>query len=275
MADNLSLPQVASTQNQKEVTINAATLQLSGALADYTSYDLVALAANQTIALATFQAYMGYLVSTSSATYNTLTFPAQKRAIFWVQNSGTYAVTVKVGTTTKTVGVGNLAFFSADGTANGLTLLPLTAAGTAFTNLTDVPSSYTGKGRQLVRVNSGETALEFVNAGYTPAFYVPAKPTNSQLVYKLKAVVPFTLPISLTGSQTDAGTAATGSCSFSITKNGTSIGSINFAASGTVATFTFTAAVAFAAGDILEVTAPATADATLADIAISLFGYLT
>lgn len=34
---------------------------------------------------------------------------------------------------------------------------------TAFTSLTDTPGSYTGQGGQYVRVNTGETALEFVN----------------------------------------------------------------------------------------------------------------
>lgn len=36
---------------------------------------------------------------------------------------------------------------------------------TAFTGLTDAPNSYTGRAGELVRVNSGETALEFAQFG--------------------------------------------------------------------------------------------------------------
>jgi hypothetical protein len=38
-------------------------------------------------------------------------------------------------------------------------------AASVFTQLTDVPAAYTGKSLDLVRVNVGETALEFVSAG--------------------------------------------------------------------------------------------------------------
>jgi len=40
-----------------------------------------------------------------------------------------------------------------------------------FTDLGDVPASYSGKGNYLIRVNSGETGLEFVEA--TDAFGDP------------------------------------------------------------------------------------------------------
>ena len=39
-----------------------------------------------------------------------------------------------------------------------------TGGATAFTGLTDTPSAYTGEGQKLVRVNAGETGLEFVTA---------------------------------------------------------------------------------------------------------------
>ena len=35
----------------------------------------------------------------------------------------------------------------------------------AFTELADVPASYSGQGGKVVAVNSGATALEFVNPG--------------------------------------------------------------------------------------------------------------
>ena len=53
-------------------------------------------------------------------------------------------------------------------------------------------------------------------------------------------------------------------------KNGSSIGTINWAASATTATYTFASTITFAAGDILQLVAPATADTTLADIGITI-----
>ena len=80
------------------------------------------------------------------------------------------------------------------------------------------------------------------------------------------------MPSGLTGSRASAGTAATAAASITITKNGASIGSVNFAAGQKVGTFTFTAQTAFSAGDRLGFVAQATADATLADIAVTLKG---
>jgi len=103
------------------------------------------------------------------------------------------------------------------------------------------------------------------------SFY-PGAPTASAKC--MSAVTPqaTTLPISLTGSYAKAGTAATASTTFGITKNGASIGSINFAAGATTGTFTFSAAVTTAAGDVLQIVAPATPDATLADVNFALVG---
>lgn len=82
---------------------------------------------------------------------------------------------------------------------------------------------------------------------------------------------PFTLPASLTGSFAKAGTAAAAACAFTIFKNGTSLGTINFASGATSGTFTFTTATPFAVGDLMTMTA-STADTALADIAINLMG---
>jgi len=58
-----------------------------------------------------------------------------------------------------------------DNTNNRYTLTLITGGGgggggaTQFTSLTDVPGSYTGQSLKAVRVNAGETALEFYTAG--------------------------------------------------------------------------------------------------------------
>lgn len=76
------------------------------------------------------------------------------------------------------------------------------------------------------------------------------------------------------GSRATADTAATASTVFSIKKNGTSIGTITFASSGTTGTFATTGSTVetFAAGDVLSIVAPGSADATLADISFNLAG---
>lgn len=67
--------------------------------------------------------------------------------------------------------------------------------------------------------------------------------------------------------------AATASATFALTKNGSSIGSINWAIGATTATFTFSSQQVFSAGDMLELTAPAVVDVTLADLAFTLVGW--
>lgn len=79
-------------------------------------------------------------------------------------------------------------------------------------------------------------------------------------------------PAGLTGSTGSAGTAATASATFTIEKNGTSVGTMVFAASATVVSFTMASATGFAAGDVLTILAPSPADATLANIAWTLVG---
>jgi hypothetical protein len=79
------------------------------------------------------------------------------------------------------------------------------------------------------------------------------------------------LPSSLTGSYADCRTAPTGAYAITIKKNGTSIGSINFAASSTAGTFTFASSVTLVPGDLLEFVG-GTADPTILGIYFTLSG---
>lgn len=76
----------------------------------------------------------------------------------------------------------------------------------------------------------------------------------------------------LGSSAASAGVATTVAAQFSIVKNGTAIGNITFAAGSSSGTFSFAADVNFSHNDILTITAPASRDATLADISITLSG---
>lgn len=120
--------------------------------------------------------------------------------------------------------------------------------------------------------------IEGIPAGSTEPFIVGAwkngAPTASE------RVLGFVIPGGLTGleiaagatnSQAEAETAATAQTDFDLQKNGSSFGTIRWAASGTVATFVSVTNTTFAAGDTIEIQAPGTADATLANLYFTLF----
>lgn len=239
MSNNLDISQVAAGQSSKEVTVNNATGQLDAALTELLDVNLSA--GNVTLTSAQFRGAMMFNGTGHSVSRN-LTVPAVKRSIFVVRNSGTGDLNVVRGSTTLTLFASTLAVFATDGTTNGLIIVSAPSDGSA-------------------------PEAKFMDL----SLFVAGAPTDSELVLYFIAVRDFTLPASLTGSYAHAGTASTGSVSFALTKNGGSIGSVSFAASAT-GTFTFASDTSFTAGDNLKMTAPATADATLADIAFSFKG---
>jgi len=82
-------------------------------------------------------------------------------------------------------------------------------------------------------------------------------------------IVGLTLPAGATNSSVEAETAATAQTDFDVLKNDSSIGTIRFAVSGTVATFVGFSEETFVGGDRIEITAP-TQDATLAEVYFTL-----
>jgi len=102
--------------------------------------------------------------------------------------------------------------------------------------------------------------------------FFPGVPANAALLARVVIPRVVTFPASLTGSYASATVAATASTVLTIKNNGSSVGTITFAASGTTGTFTFASPVVTAAGDIITVENQATADATLANISFSMVG---
>lgn len=102
--------------------------------------------------------------------------------------------------------------------------------------------------------------------------YVGTPPGSNTRFYRLVLGRAITLPVNLTGSQAKCRVATTNTFVFTILQNGASIGTVNFGSGATSATFVFVAAVTFVAGDILEIDGPATADATMVDVSITLIG---
>lgn len=104
------------------------------------------------------------------------------------------------------------------------------------------------------------------------AFY-PGVPSASAIVLRVPVARAVAFANNFSGSYARASVAATGSTVFDVQKNGVSIGSITFAAGATSGTFTTSGTgVSFAAGDILLIVGPNTADATLANVGIVLAG---
>jgi|GEM_PF-6618267 len=110
--------------------------------------------------------------------------------------------------------------------------------------------------------------------GYDICTNSESKPTASQVLLRFYASRAFQLPVGLTGSMVKAAVAATASATFNIQKNGSTVGSFTFAAAGTTATFTMASATSWAAGDLLTIIAPASQDATLAQIGATLLATL-
>ena len=137
-----------------------------------------------------------------------------------------------------------------------------------------------------LRATDTATPSHFVNVGtdkgadgITPtviniAAFLQGTLGAAELLASFVVDTPISFPIGLTGAQAYADTTATAAAVININKNGTLIGSVNFAIGASIATFTLTTATAFVAGDRLSFENQATADTTLADISITLRGDL-
>jgi hypothetical protein len=234
MSTNLNAPALTGGQANPETTVNDAVGAMDAAITELLVVDLT-----NSVALTAPQ-YRGAIrfSVTPAGVGKTLTLQAIKRLVF-VTNDSANSITVANGTTNFALAAGGACMVYTDGTANGLVFWLVTST------TAPVP--------------------------YDLGLFVPGAPTASQVVLRFNVVRAFTLPVSLTGSVATAGAASAATATFTIKQNGTSIGTIVFSTSAT-ATFTFAGAVTFAVNDVITVVAPASADATLSDIAINFKG---
>jgi hypothetical protein len=105
---------------------------------------------------------------------------------------------------------------------------------------------------------------------YDIGLFIPGQPAAAALAFRFVMPRAIALPAGLAGSLAKAGTAATSAVSFTLGKNGTNIGTVDFAAGASAAAFTLPGGTSFAEGDVLEMLAPGPQDATLADVSITL-----
>jgi hypothetical protein len=112
-------------------------------------------------------------------------------------------------------------------------------------------------------------------SSYDVAGFLSGVPTASEILLRLPMVRQVTFDVNMAGSKGAGSIAANASTTFTIAKNGVSIGTMVFAIGATTATFVAAAASVFAIGDVLSVTGPASADATLANVGFILAGNIT
>ncbi|MFG7180662.1 hypothetical protein ACGYQ5_14135 [Burkholderia pseudomallei] len=110
-------------------------------------------------------------------------------------------------------------------------------------------------------------------AVYDVGGYVEGLSSASEQVWQFYSPRAWTLPSGASGgAKAQTGSGATASTTYSVTRNGTAIGTLTFGAGSTTGTVSITSAVSVAAGDLLGLTAPATPDTTLANFAFTFAG---
>lgn len=123
-------------------------------------------------------------------------------------------------------------------------------------------------------------ATFYVFFAYTVVIYFPTTQSSvSQEIFRVAFANAVSFAGNFAGSKGSVLSTkeATGSTTFIVNKNGSQIGTIVWAAATATPTFATTsgAAQSFAAGDILTVVGPATADTTLANWGVTLLGTRT
>lgn len=190
--------------------------------------------------------------------------------------AGPTGATGATGATGSTGATGATGSTGASGTA------PLTTKGDLLGFDTAADRIPVGSDGQRLVADSGQAlGLKWANDPLVFGFFCPGVPSASALVGLFAApagITTLTFAAAISGSSGNALVAATGQTDFDVRKNattasnGTSVGTIRFAASGTAPTFIAASGFTLTGGtDWLTVWAPASPDATLANIAASLY----
>lgn len=106
---------------------------------------------------------------------------------------------------------------------------------------------------------------------YDIAVFIQSTPRQGELYPRHVFAAAVSFPADFDGSVASAEIAATNVAVFAIEKNGSPIGTLTFAQGSDTGVFSGSA-TSFSAGDVLTITAPTPADATLAHVSITLTG---
>jgi hypothetical protein len=156
------------------------------------------------------------------------------------------------------------------GLAQPLDLQALPAAPAGSVNVTFQADAPTTPPTAVIRKISA-----YVTFAYDTVIYFPAlQTTATQEIFRknVRHAESYAANFAGSGGSVNTSTEATASTTFTVFKNGSSVGTIVWAASTATCTFTTAggAAVSFAIGDIMTITGPATPDGTLANWGVTL-----
>lgn len=124
-------------------------------------------------------------------------------------------------------------------------------------------------------VDNVESALDYFAdktnlTRYDVSFYLQGLMLDGESLFQLVLSQPVVFQNSTDRTYyAKAGTAATATTVLTLKKNGTQFGTITWASSGTDGTFSIPGDTSFVAGDLFTIVAPGTADATLANVALT------
>lgn len=149
---NKNLTVIAQGQLSMYQTSNDADNELDLAMSDLLTCDLSS--GDVTVSTAQFVRAVCFQTSGNTVARN-LNFPA-KRGLFLVQNTGSHALSVVLGTTTLSVAAADGGVFYADGTANGLVTV-VGSAGAVTSVALSVPNDFVETGSPVT--SSGTFAL--------------------------------------------------------------------------------------------------------------------
>lgn len=181
--------------------------------------------------------------------------------------SSTFGI-VKPDNVTITIAAGIL-------TSNGLTN-PMTTLGDLIAGGTSgVPTRLPiGTDGQVLTARSSATlGVDYESQPYDLVSSLPGLPGSGALVFLFTARMTINFAGNFAGSEGSVGVNPTSTATYTVNKNGSSIGTI-VVSTGGVVTFTTTSGTAksLASGDRMTITAPSPQDATLADVAITIAG---
>jgi hypothetical protein len=186
----------------------------------------------------------GQIVSLSSGTYTfTLPSPPSSKWGVFIQNAGTGVLTVSPGG------------LNIDGSSSSLTLYD----GQGVYISTDGTNYFTSRGMQVWP--------------FDVPMFAPGVGTNNQKLVRLAMVRNVSFPAGAANSYAVASANCAANTTYTFNKNGTPFATCLFAMGGATGAFTQASTATFAPGDLLEVDGPATADVTLADVGIVLYGF--
>jgi hypothetical protein len=235
---NLAIPHILQSQAQKEVTANAAFDALDQAIAGLLEVDVSAGGTITVDAAVARKCKMLRLTGTLAADAEVVV--PDNRKPYFVHNAtaGGFAVTVRTA-----AGAGVLIGSAPDNTA------------VVYCDGTDV------------------LAISSIVAGpYDPAMFIAGTHAGGALMAQIVFPRTATFPAGFAGSQAYAEVPATASTTLDVQQSGTGIGSITFGAGSSTASFSLATDTVFAPGDRLAVVNQDPADATLADLSITLKG---